>query len=116
MDSYSAMARGMAASGQPMRVFDWHKAVEIIKARGAKDARAGLQSDMEWTGGSILENGEPVPSERTYTYLASKWATPIIEIDGEEIECWSWQKDTPEWDAHTYWPDSARAMLKGGAA
>lgn len=113
MDTYSAMIQGMISQGQPTRVFDWIKAATLIKEHQPIDASAGLQGDWEWTGGLIWENGAPVPAEDTYTYLASTWAIPEIEIDFYMIDCWIWQTDSPGWDSGTYWPPEALAIVKG---
>lgn len=110
MDSMKAFAMGEANRGNPPRVFDWNKAAEIIRDRNPESASAGLQGDMEWTGGEIWRDGEIVPREKTYVYLASTWATPILEIDGEEIPCFVTKPKT-EWDSSTYWPESAKAIL-----
>lgn len=115
MDSMSAFAMGQANQGRTLMVFDWDRAAKIIRDRGAHEASAGLSGDWEYTGGPILRDGEPVPSNDTYTYLASTWATPELEVDGELIDCWRYQPDTPEWGAGTYWPESARLILIGGA-
>jgi hypothetical protein len=117
MDSIDAFLMGQANRHRELRVFDWVKAAEIIRERNPEQAIAGLQDDMEWTAGTIWNNGLPTPKEETYTYLASTWATPILEIDGEEIPCFKMQSETPGWDSSTYWPEEARAALavEGGA-
>lgn len=107
----SAFLRGQAAQGQPQRVFDWDKAARIIRERGAMSASAGLIEDWGHTGGAILRDGKPIPKEDTYTYLSSNWATPVLEIDGEEIPCWRYERDTDEWNAETFWPESALKIL-----
>ncbi len=114
MNTEEAFARGEAARARAVRsrVFDWNKAAKILRERGTADALAGLRSDMEWTGGPILREGKPVPVDKTYTYLASVWATPIMEIDHEEIECWAWV-DECGWNANTYWPQSALDIFNG---
>ena len=111
MDTLSAFAMGEANRGRPLMVFDWNKAAELIKERGAKTASGGLSGDWEYTGGRILEDGMPVPVEDTYTYLASTWATPELEIDGEIIECYQMEDEVPDWGAKTYWPQSALDIL-----
>lgn len=103
----SAFAMGEANRGKPSMVFDWDKAATIIKERGAKSASAGLSGDWEYTGGEILTDGKPNTDE--YTYLASTWATPELEIEGEYIDCFTTEK--PEWDAGTKWPESALNIL-----
>lgn len=111
MGTERACAMGLASRGRELMVFDWVKAARIIKERNACEAGAGLSGDWEWTGGIILENGVPVPREDTYTYLASTWATPELEVDGVRMDCFKRQSETPGWDSGTYWPDEARQEL-----
>ena len=113
MDTLSAFAMGKANSDKEPMVFDWDKAAKIIQERGATKASAGLSGDWEYTGGEILENGKPVPQEKTYTYLASTWATPELDIEGDIIDCYRMQGETPNWDSDTYWPKSALEILRG---
>ena len=117
MDTMSAFLKGEANRNKELMVFDWDKAARIIVKRSATEASAGLSGDWEWTGGRILENGKP--AEDTYVYLASTWATPELEIDGEIIDCFKMESETDGWGSDTYWPDSAKAILnksttKGG--
>lgn len=110
MDTLAAFARNQAAQGQPMRAFDWNKAAAILKERNPQEAVAGLSSDMECTGGVIWRDGKPVTDK--YTYLASRWAVPVLEIDGQEIECWVYM-DGSGFGCDTKWPASALAILTG---
>ena len=117
MDTLSAFAMGQAHKNDPHRVFDWHKAAELIRDAKPCEASAGLRGDWEYTGGTIYRDGKPVPQEETYVYLASKWAAPQLDMDGEIVECWLSKKDAPEgWDSGTYWPESALAILTGNVA
>lgn len=74
---------------KPMMAFDWDKAAKIIRETLQQFpnliAEAGLQQDWNYTGGIIFEKG--FPTNESYTYLCSNWATPtlIIECDGLEI-------------------------------
>jgi hypothetical protein len=113
MDSMLAFAMGEANRGKPSMVFDWDKAARIIKSYGAKEASAGLSGDWEYTGGPILRDGQPVPADDTYTFLASTWATPELEVDGETIDCWRYQTGDDDCDSGTYWPESALTILRG---
>lgn len=115
MDSMIAFAMGAMNRDKTLMVFDWDKAAELIVEHGARSASAGLSGDWEWTGGDILCDGSPVPKEDTYVYLASTWAPPELKIDGEIFECWRFEGDGVEWTADTYWPDSAREILKRAA-
>lgn len=102
---------GEANRGKEMMVFDWLKAAQLIVERKPSEARAGLQSDWEWTGGSIFADGKIIPKDETYTFLASTWATPELELDGEVMDCFRMESEVPGWDAYTYWPDEAMAIL-----
>lgn len=115
MDTLSAFAMGQAYRGKPMMVFDWNKAAALIVEHKATAASAGLSGDWEWTGGSILTDGKPTPEGDTYTYLASPWATPELEIDGDFINCFVMEEAANGWDAKTYWPESALAILNANA-
>ena len=111
MDIISTFACGKWNRDKALKVFDWEKAALIIKERGAKDASAGLSGAWEDTGGNILKDGVPVPHEETDVYLASKWATPELIVDGDIIACYRMQSETPGWDSDTYWPEVARKVL-----
>ena len=116
MDSFKAMAEAEAARarGAKHMVFDWKKAAELIVKRQPKTVSAGLSGDWEWTGGLIWQDGNIVHRDDTYTYLASNWATPEIEINGEREPCFVMLEDSPGWDASTYWPEEALKILSGG--
>ena len=109
MDTISAFAMGEASRGKEMKVFDWDRAATLIKEFGASSASAGLSGDWEYTGGIILEDGKPAVD--SHVYLSSTWATPELEINGTIIDCYKMQSETDGWDAGTFWPDSARAIL-----
>lgn len=116
MDTLGAFARGQMAQamGAGLKVFDWHKAARRIKESGAMSASAGLSGDWEWTGGDILRYGRPLLTGESYTYLASIWATPELEIEGGLTEdCWCWQSEHPDWGSDTRWPQSALDILAG---
>lgn len=108
MDTAKALLMGMQNRGKEMKVFDWDNAARIIAERKPEYAAAGLRGDWEYTGGTIYENGKPVHDD--YTYLASTWATPELDIDGEIVECYVMEHDT-EWDSDTKWPESALKIL-----
>lgn len=112
MDTMSAMMWGEFSRGEPLMVFDWDKAARLIRASGAQEARAGLQNDWEYTGGTILRDGEPVLDPGTY--LASTWATPELEINGVVEDCYRMESEAPGWNSGTVWPESALNILKGG--
>jgi hypothetical protein len=110
MDTAQACAMGAANRGRELKVFDWHKAAQIIKENNIKNASAGLQDDWEFTGGDILIDGE-IPSEQ-HTYLASTWATPELQYEDEVIPCYIIANAQWDWGAETFWPESAQKILK----
>lgn len=116
MDSFQAFAMGEANRHKEIMVFDWEKAARLIRERSARNASAGLRGDWEWTGGTIFRDGKPVSKDDTYVYLASTWATPELEIDGEIIACYRMASQTPGWGSDTYWPKEAMAILQSEAA
>lgn len=104
----------IAPSGR--KVFDWHKAAELIRANGLLNVEAGLAEDWGYTSGYILSEGERVPKEKTYVFLASDWATPVLhDVDTDIVyECYIHDTDeeNPQgWNADTYWPESAVALM-----
>lgn len=110
MDTFKAFILGEANRGKELMVFDWNKAAEIIKDRKPKVASAGLCGDWEYTGGIIYEDGKIVTD--SYTYLASTWAIPELDVDGETISCYKMQHEVPRWGSDTKWPVSARKILE----
>ncbi len=115
MDSMKAFAMGDANRGKEQMVFDWEKAARLILERQPVEASAGLASDWEYTSGDIWRDGKPVPASETYTYLASTWALPQLDMDGEIIACVRMASETPGWDSKTYWPDEAMAIINAKA-
>ena len=111
MRTADAFMMSLANMGKELMVFDWNEAARLIKEHNPKVASAGLHSDWEYTGGVIFEDGEPVAN--TYTYLASTWATPELELDGKIYSCYKMQSEVPRWSEKTKWPKSALKILKG---
>ena len=111
MDTMSAFVIGEANRGKEPMVFDWEKAARRIKEVKPSIASAGLNSDWEYTGGKIYKDGKPISRDDTYVYLASTWATPELNMDGEVEDCYRMKGETPEWDADTYWPEEALVIL-----
>lgn len=109
MRSDLAIALGEAYRNSPKKVFDWHRAVELIKFYDIKEAYAGLQEDWYWTGGLILYDGKPFKND--YTFLASTWATPVLVDENDTVyRCWCWE-DECNWDQDTKWPRSALVLM-----
>ena len=111
MDTALAFMMGEAHRNDPLMVFDWDTAARIIAEKSPKLAVAGLEGDFEYTSGVIWKDGKPYIHDHN-TYLASTWAKPLLVIGDEEIECWVYQSDMPEWGSETKWPESAIKILK----
>lgn len=97
------------AYGHKMMVFDWDKAAEIIKNNPKVCWRAALRNDEFWTGDTIYEDGKP--NLDAHTYLASIWAVPYIFNDEENICCYKYSDEVPDWNSDTIWPKSALEIL-----
>ena len=116
MNTLDALIIKQSNLENPLKVFDWVTAAKIIKERKPEVASAGLSQDWEWTGGDIFRDGKPIPADDTHTYLASIWATPELDVDGEIIDCYIMESDVPKtWVgdlAKIYWPDEALQELE----
>ena len=110
MNIFDAFIQGEIHRGNELMVFDWDKAARRIAEAQPKNASAGLRDDWEYTGGEIYRDGKPI--KETFTYLASTWATPELEMDGTVEPCYRMQSETPGWDSDTIWPESALKILE----
>lgn len=82
-----------------MRYMDWEKVKEIIETHQNAIIYAGLREDWNNTSGLIYAKGKYYNG---YVFGASSWATPIVDVDGVEIECWTTEEtiegaDKPSW-------------------
>lgn len=82
-----------------MRYMDWEKVKKIIETHQNAIIYAGLREDWNNTSGLIYAKGKYYNG---YVFGASSWATPIVDVDGVEIECWTTEEtiegaDKPSW-------------------
>lgn len=82
------------------KYMDWEKVKQIVAEHPDSVIYAGLQEDWGWTSGVIYARG--VYYDGGIFFGCSTWATPILDVDGEEIECWTYEKtaegsEMPEW-------------------
>jgi len=83
-----------------MKYMDWERAARIVSEHPDSTIYAGLLEDWNNTSGLIFDRGE---YQYEYVYGCSCWATPILDVDGEEIECYVTEKpagftsELPEW-------------------
>ena len=106
MKGYTNFASGFlgpeAVATKPigsMKYMDWKKAKKLIEENPNAIIYAGLMEDWNNTSGLIYAKGDYYDG---YVYGASIWATPILDIDGEEVECWTYEKTKegagkPDW-------------------
>lgn len=83
-----------------MKYMDWKKVQQIVDEHPNSVIYAGLQEDWGNTSGVIYKNGKYY--DGGFFYGCSVWATPIVDVDGEEIECWTYEatkegSELPEW-------------------
>jgi hypothetical protein len=118
MDGFNPMGKGVLNKlvGNPLMAFNWDKAAEIIKEKlklhPDLKAEAGLQGDWDYTGGIIFEDGKP--TNDSYTYLCSNWATPtlILEWNGmeqEQIDCST--EESERFNAKSKWDETSINIL-----
>lgn len=72
-----------------MKYMDWNQVQEIVAAHPESVIYAGLQEDWNNTSGLIYAEGKYYNG---YVYGCSVWATPIVDVDGAEIECYVLEK------------------------
>lgn len=83
-----------------MKFLDWERAKQICLEHPDTVIYAGLCEDWDCTNGMICDHGKFVRDD-TKLYDQSRWATPILDIDGEEVECWTHEPhdntSIPDW-------------------
>ena len=70
-----------------MKFLDFEKAEQICLSHPDSTVVAGLMEDWGYTSGIIFKDGKWY--DGGVLYAQSFWATPIVDVDGEEIECWT---------------------------
>lgn len=110
MNTLEAYVMGEMNRGKELMIFDWDRAAKRITEEHPKSAWAGLSGDWEWTGGEIYRDGKPIKSEGTF--LASTWAMPELEMDGNVEPCYRMESEAPGWNSDTKWPESALKILE----
>lgn len=113
MDPFDIFVNGLRHEKNERRVFDWNKAAQILRDRKTLTCKACIIEDYDETVGSILIDGEPALDFK-FPYLSSCYGTPCIVFeDCDFVPCWIPQSESPDWTGYTYWPESARCILKG---
>ena len=102
-DFYAGFLGPEAVATKPigkMKYMDWKKVQQIVDEHPDAEIYAGLAEDWNNTSGVIYSKG--IYFDGGCFYGCSVWATPIVDVDGEEIECWTYEETTekqhmPEW-------------------
>lgn len=117
MKGYTDFALGFmgpeAVATKPIgdkKYMDWNKVRKIVEDHPKSVIRAGLQEDWNNTSGVIFANGKYY--DGGIFYGCSIWATPIVDVDGEEIECWTYE-ETEEGSEMPKWWGNGQKLLDG---
>ena len=84
-----------------MKFMDWAKAQKIVDEHPNAVIRAGLLEDWGNTSGLIYAKGKYYDCAGVYG--CSCWATPIVDVDGEEIECWTYEVTEERSNKPSWW-------------
>jgi hypothetical protein len=90
-----------------MKYMDWKKVQKVVDEHPNSVIHAGLQEDWNNTSGLIYAKGKYYDG---YVYGCSTWATPIVDVDGEEIECWT-NEETEERSGKPAWWGNGQELL-----
>lgn len=82
------------------KYMDWQKVQKVVDENPNAVIYAGLMEDWNNTSGLIYAKGKYYDG---YVYGCSIWATPIVDVDGEEIECWTYEKTKEGAHKPTWW-------------
>lgn len=107
MKGYISFADGFlgyeAVATKPIgniKYMDWKKVQKIVDEHPDSVIYAGLMEDWGCTSGLIYAKGKYYDG---YVYVSSLWATPIVDVDGEEIECWTYEKTEEDHRKPVWW-------------
>lgn len=90
-----------------MKYMDWEKVQRIVNENPNSVIYAGLREDWFFTSKLIYAKGKYYDGD---ICGCSDWATPIVEVDGEEIECWTY-KETKEGSRRPDWWGNGQKLL-----
>jgi hypothetical protein len=90
-----------------MKYMDWHKVQQVVDENPSAVIYAGLMEDWNNTSGPIDANGNYYDG---YVYDRSRWATPIVDVDGKEIECWTHEKQKEDTGRPHWWGNGQKLL------
>ena len=85
------------------KYMDWKRVQQIVSANPDSVIYAGLQEDWNNTSGLIFAKGKFYDGGSFYG--SSNWATPIVDVDGCEIECYTYEKTEEDYRMPKWWGD-----------
>lgn len=107
MKGYTNFSMGFLGAGAvatkpigDVKYMDWQKVQQIVNENPNSVIYAGLMEDWNNTSGLIYAKGQYYDG---YVYGCSTWATPIVDVDGEEIECWTFEKTEETSEKPSWW-------------
>ena len=107
MKGYTNFAMGFlgpkAIATKPIgstKYMDWKKVQKIVDEHPDSVIYAGLMEDWGCTSGLIYAKGKYYDGN---VFGCSIWATPIVDVDGEEIECWTYEETEEGSDKPSWW-------------
>jgi hypothetical protein len=90
-----------------MKYMDWKKVQKVVDEHPDSVIYAGLMEDWNNTSGLIFSKGKYYYGG---VYGCSRWATPIVDVNGEEIECWTYEQ-TEEGSGIPSWWGNGQELL-----
>lgn len=81
----------MASQGNKPKYYDYSKALKLAKQHKVKTVGFFMACDRLWTYDDLTLT-QIRKHQEVAGIKSSIWATPMIEINGEEIECWTYKK------------------------
>jgi hypothetical protein len=89
------------------KYMDWNKVQKIVDENPNSVIYAGLREDWNNTSGLIFARGEYYNG---YVYGCSNWATPIVDVDGKEIECWTCEPTKEDSGKPDWWGNGSELL------
>lgn len=91
-----------------LKFMDWKKVQQIVDEHPNSVIHAGLQEDWNNTSCLIYANGQYYYGHSFYG--CSIWATPIVDVDGEEIETWTYAKTKEGSEIPSWWGNGQEVL------
>lgn len=114
MKGYTSFSMGFlgpaAVATKPIgrtKYMDWSKVQKVVDENPNSVIYVGLREDWNNTSGLIFARGEYYNG---YVYGCSNWATPIVDVDGKEIECWTYEPTKEDSGKPDWWGNGNKLL------